>query len=409
MGLGLYVHVSAMCLDTHVGYMTGSVWHVHRCQFKPKIFVVYTGNCRLKRTYNIPNPVMHGSLDMEIMLHFIHTYIHNVIVLSPWSRKRAISCCCVNGVILISMIAAMVFSFYYAAKSSSDLSHLQPIYGYRPNPFIYSPFSSSINLFYYTSVRGVIHGDSAGYTYNVTLCSTSCPLVTSKSQSSVVGECPMLRYYNNCYVRLLNHNIRRTDSQYYSRYMLKNSKMTLIIFEQSHVKPVQLCITNDNVTCDQVFSSNNNAGSLMECPQVLDFNQTNNYSQTFTAPADSYYCAVWLIEEANHSINYTIELEVISYQSPTSGQCKNFNINDFTLELQSHRLKVVPRYQDVCIFVQNNAINQGSATLSMSVTASWFQNLAFVFGIIVILLFIISMIVIAAVFCFNCYKYMKRK
>lgn len=142
----------------------------------------------------------------------------------------------------------------------------------------------------------------------------------------------------------------------------------------------------------------------MECLEVLDFNQANNYSQTFTAPADSYYCAVWLIKEANHSINYTINLEVISYQSPISG-CKNFNTSDFTLDLWSHRSKVATQYQDVCIFVQNNAVNQGSATLLISVIARWFQNLAFVFGII----FIISMIVVAAIFCFSCYKYVKLK
>jgi hypothetical protein len=137
-----------------------------------------------------------------------------------------------------------------------------------------------------------------------------------------------------------------------------------------------------------------------ECLEVLDFNQANNYSQTFITSEDGYYCAVWLINEANHSINYTTNLEVVSYQLPTSG-CKNFNTSEFTLELRS---KIATRYQDVCILAQNNAINQGSATLSINVIASWYQNLAIVLSMTFIFLVIL---LIAAVFIFSCYKCVK--
>ena len=281
------------------------------------------------------------------------------------------------------------------------------MYGYRPNPFVYSPFSSSINRFYYTSVRGVIHGDGDDYTYNITMCATSCPLKVMSPELPLVleGGCPKDRAFANCYVRILDYeypdDISPIDSLYYSRYMLKNSKMTLsILFEPSHMEPVRLCITTDNVTCNKVFYNN------MECPEVLDFNQANNYSQTFTAPADSYYCAIWLIKEANHSINYTTTLEIVSYQSPTSGLCKNFNTSNFTLDLRFHRPKIATRYQDVCLFVQNNAANQGSTILLISVIARWFQNLA---SVLIGMIFIILMIIMAAIFLFNCYKYMKRK
>jgi hypothetical protein len=331
---------------------------------------------------------------------YIHAYIH--VASSPRSRKRATSCCIGKGIFLFVVIAVVALSFYFVAKSSSDLTCLQHIYAYRPKPFSYSPFSSSINLFHYTKVKGVIHADSDNYAYNVTMCVTSCPLKVVTSELQLLeGGCPNNRFYRHCYVRLqISDDASRTDSQYYSRYMLKNSKVTFKIstLKQSHMDLVQLCVTTNNVTCDRVFYN-----ISMECLEVLSFNQANNYSQTFTTPEDSYYCALWLVNEANHSINYTTTLEVVSYQLPTSG-CKNFNTSDFVLDLWSHRSKIATRYQDVCILTQNNAINQGSATLLINVIANWHQNLAIVlsmpFSILVILL-------IAPFFIFSCYKCVK--
>ena len=323
-------------------------------------------------------------------------YIHIHIASSPRRCRKLATCCIGSGGVLCLVIVAVALSFTYATKSSSVLSHSQPIYGYRLEPLAYSPFNSSINLFHYKSAKGVTHGNGNDYTYNVTVCVTSCPLKTVISESVVKGGCPENRFFNNCYVHLLKHEnpdeMRRTDSQYYSRYMLNQSRMTFTIIEQPHVEPVRLCITTNNNTCDHIF----NNGSLRDCVAVLDFNQTNNYSREYTANMDSYYCAVWLIKEANQSVNYTITLEVVSYQLPTSG-CKNFNASEFSLDLWPPRRKVATKYQDVCILVQNNAIDKGSTTLSIDVIAWPYQNLAFAFGIAASVILIVAFFVVCCI------------
>ena len=320
---------------------------------------------------------------------------HSTCTHTASSLKRKLAVCCVLFPIIMS--GAVISLFVYATKSS-NLSSKQLIYGYRRGPFVYSPFSY-FDLFYYTSIQGEICGNN-GDNYNLTVCATLCPLKVMTSSSQIKGGCNDDRFFNNCYVDFLGYKGDGINSQYFSQYMLTNSNMTFKITNLSQAEPVQLCVTTDNKTCGQIF-----LGSSMDCPEVLDFNQTNNYSQTFTAHVDSYYCAVWLIKQSNYSINYAASLNVVSYQLPPA-ECKNFYSNKFTLNLwhRYHRLKVAATHKrDVCILVQENVIYQDTTTLSITLVASSFKNLAFIFGVIIgIIIIIIIIVIIVTVVC---YKY----
>ena len=290
----------------------------------------------------------------------------------------------------------VIYLFIYATKSS-DHCREQLIYRYRREPFIYSPFSN-INLFYYTLIQGEIYGYSDS-SYNLTVCATSCPLMkVTALPLEMKGECKKSRYYSNCYVNLLGYH--GIYSQDFSQYIIADSNVTLTITYSSQIEPVQLCITTDNDTCSQIFMRN-----LTDCPKLLDFNRANNYSQTFTARVDSYYCAVWLIKQSNQSINYTASLNLVSYQLPPT-ECKNFYNDKFTLNLWHgyHRPKIAATHkQEVCILVQENIVSQKTtATLSITVVASSFKNLAFIFGIIITGLFIaIIVVIIVTVICYK--------
>ena len=299
--------------------------------------------------------------------------------------------CCVGlsalCLICVSLIGVGV-SFFYAARSS-DLSHTQPAYGYER--LIYSPFLH-VNLFYYISIKGTIHGSTD---YNLTVCVASCPLKVVTSHSLVNGVCPKDRHFSNCYVNLLGYHDPGLKPQFYSQYMLTNSNVTFKITELSKADPVQLCITLDKDTCDKVFTRNSKP-THADCQEVLTgFNQINNYTRTFTAHTDSYYCAVWLLNESQ-SINYTANLTVQLYQLPPSARCKNFYTNDFTLDLWQHRPEVTTHKQDVCILVQENVNHYDNTTISTNVAASSIEgNIAFIFGIITVVLFVVTVVIMA--------------
>ena len=323
-----------------------------------------------------------------------HNHITHIHTASSQKKKLA---CSIGCVLFLSIAFGAVTLLLVYTMKPSDHFREQLIYRYRREPFIYSPFSN-INLFYYTSIQGKIYGVSDS-SYNLTVCATSCPLMkVTALPLEVKGECKKSRGYRNCYVNLLGYH--GLYSQDFSQYMIADSNVTFTITYSSQVEPVQLCITTDNDTCSQIFMR-----SLTDCPKLLYFNQTNNYSQTFTAHVDGYYCAVWLIKQSNQSINYTASLNLASYQLPPA-ECKNIYSSKFHLNLWHlhHRPKVLATHkQDVCILVQENDIKQTTTTtLLITVVASSLKNLAFIL-IVGLFIFIVIIVIFVTVICFKCH------
>ena len=294
-------------------------------------------------------------------------------------------------------------SFIYAKPTSSTLSQTQPIYG--PEPITYSPFSH-INSLHYKTIKSTIYvnqNEDLG-NYNLTICKESCPLKMVTLHSQVSGVCSKDRSFHNCYINFLGYQDAGVNSQYYSQYMLTNSKVTFTITGLSQAEqPVQLCFTIDKDTCSQIFFRMSTG--VTDCQEVLQFNKINNYTQTFSAQKDSYYCAVWILA-GSQSINYTLNSSLESYdiQTPHS-RCENYRKNkEVTFDLGDRWHSVAIQQHKVCILVQENGKNLYRNITVVTKAVHSLDNIFFISGMVSLVLSftIITVLVVIIIVSFRC-------
>ena len=313
---------------------------------------------------------------------------------------RCKACCTVSLLSCIGLITVFAIgvgvAFKYATQASSHLSHTQPVYGYN-NPIVYSPFPE-VNLFYYDSIKGTIYEDRSPSSRNVTICVTSCPLKSATSHSWVNGVCPKHRFISNCYFNIFGYQDPGVNAQSFSQYMLTNSTVTIsvVVDGLSQANAVQLCITTNKDACSRIF--NKNSTNSTTCLYVLAFNKMNGYMSTFTAPRDSYYCAVWLLNKTQW-IDYTANITLLSYQIPFSN-CKNYS-KEFTADLhvlshQTEKNGITTQKQNVCILVQENGVTQYNRDIIIFMNLiihPVVHNLAFILGLIAALILLVAVVV----------------
>ena len=290
----------------------------------------------------------------------------------------------------------------YANPTSLKVSQTQPVYG--PQPITYSPFPH-IDSLYYKKIESHIYVDQTKDldNYNLTICRASCPLKVVTSHSQVKGICPKDRFYHNCYVNLLGYQDPGLNSQYYSRYMLTHSKVTFTITNLSQAEPVQLCITTDKGTCGQIFTKTSTG--VTDCQEVLAFNKVNNYTDTFTAHKDSYYCAVWILT-GSQSINYIINSTLRSYdiQTPHS-KCANYRKSEkVTFDLGDRRDGIATQHHEVCILVQENGKELYNNITIVTTAVNSLDNIFFIPGIVSLVLSftMITALVVTIIVSFQC-------
>ena len=218
------------------------------------------------------------------------------------------------------------------------------------------------------------------------------------------GVCPKDRFYHNCYINLLGYQDAGVNSQYYSQYMLTNSKVTFTITSLSPAgQSVQLCITLDKDTCSQIFFRMSTG--VTGCQEVLQFNKTNSYTRTFAARQDSYYCAVWILE-GSQSINYTLNSSLESYdiQTPHS-RCENYRKSkEVTFDLGDRWHSVATQQHKVCILVQENGKNLYRNITVVTKAVRSLDNIFFISGIVSLVLSftIITVLVVIIIVSFRC-------
>ena len=264
--------------------------------------------------------------------------------------KRKRSCIgIISPLLIVSLVAFVVFAISGAFPVERQT---QSVYG----NLVYSPLA--INHFVYASVGVSVRIDIKEdlNNYNLTICQTECSLKTRTKYYNVSnGSCPTDRPLSNCFAQLdeLMHDYPGADEQSFSIYLLKGSKITFRITElNTDSEDVQLCITTEKSACYKAFASIGNSDML--CHKLVTFNKANNYTQTFLADDDSYYCAVWLLESNDYWINYS-----------TNSSIQVFNMSDFysphqCQSFQKHpniifTLRGRPKWETVCIVMEENS------------------------------------------------------
>lgn len=204
--------------------------------------------------------------------------------------------------------------------------------------------------------------------YNLTVCNASCPLEISSDHFQVTGVCS--NEHVNCYIDLRGKHPRRSDPQLFTRFMLQGSALTFIITGMAPQPVVQLCITNTKEACGEVF---HNSSAIQVCLELLTFNQTNDYIQTFKVTNSGYYCAVWMLINNTQSLNYTVNVTLQSYSTPALSHCQVKTQNQVKTQIFNLNVQNVAnrKHNQLCIVVQvvgNHLYN--SITLVSTVTSS---------------------------------------
>ena len=231
-------------------------------------------------------------------------------------------------------LAGFVTLIYFG--TAPNLDQTQPIYG----DIVYSPFSK-IN-YRYNRIEATLDSEST-HKYNLTICQTSCPLKTHTKQLAYNGSCKQDRNRINCHAKFSGDIYNDDFSQCYSKYMVKNSKITFKITESdlSVNRSVQLCITTNIDKCTKIFWPGNLTQLKLQqdCFKLITFDATDysGLAQTFITPDDTYYCAIWLLGSLNQWLNYTVNLSIEMYAiTDYSYLCKSYIINHDDRERHSH-------------------------------------------------------------------------
>ena len=200
--------------------------------------------------------------------------------------------------------------------------HTQTQSFYGRGSLTYTPFPNiSIDRYYYNKLNltAIVADDNDFNRYNLTVCTTSSPLEIRSKQFQVKGVCLNDRLVINCYVDLHGYHTLSTDARLFNLYMLHGSVLSFGLVPQTDV---QLCITDSMDVCSIVFNNSTIVMSHRVCQEVLTFNKTNGYTQTFIVRNSSYYCAVWLLTNSIQTLNYTANITLRSYNIPAPSQCQ---------------------------------------------------------------------------------------
>ena len=233
------------------------------------------------------------------------------------------------------------------------LHQTQPIYG----NVVYLPFEiSAFKNIFYAHIGATVHVDKLDDLdyYNLTICQTECSRKTQTKHFGVSnGACRTNRPKKSCFAQLDEsmHSYTGTDPQFFSIYLLRNSKITFrVTNSNTSFEHVQLCMTTDKETCDQAFLKGNPA----LCHELMTFSKANDYTQTFIARNDSYYCAMWLLESRDQWIHYSTNATVqvfnmSDFYSPRL--CESFQKNTNIIFTLRDQLKL----ENVCIIMEENS------------------------------------------------------
>ena len=298
------------------------------------------------------------------------------------------------------------FVIFIHIGAAPSLNQTQPVYG----NVIYSPFSK---LDYrYNHIEVALHYESISLSnkFNLTICQAPCPLKTNTKQFVYNGSCPIDRSQYNCYAKLSKEDIEPDSSpECFSKFIVKNSKIKFSITELNETESlsVQLCITTNKDHCKYVFwpGPNTHLNLQQICLRMITFNKSNHFTQTFTAPDDSYYCAVWVLERDQwlyYTVNSIIEAYNITDYSPHL--CESHNVNHpshVTFPLHSSN-----PMKTACIILQQNTVERWDRTTCDNIvinstafkpltTAAWVTFSVFV-GLILMSCILISF---AIIFC----------
>lgn len=242
------------------------------------------------------------------------------------------------------------------------LNQTQPVYG----DVVYSPFSKLDNR--YNHIEVALHYNSANK-FNLTICQASCPLKTHIEKLVYNGSCPLERQQYNCYAKLSKEDIEPdSHPQCFSKFILKNSKIRFNITELNETQSVQLCITTNIEQCGHVFWPGNLTQLKLQrtCVKLITFNKTNHFTQTFVAPDDSYYCAVWLLQADQwlyYTVNSTIETYNITDYSPHL--CESYSEHPSHVTFPLHLSKPI---KTVCIVLQQNTVDRWACNTCDNIT-----------------------------------------
>lgn len=243
--------------------------------------------------------------------------------------------------------------FNFAISRFSEYTQTQPFYA--PGSLTYSPFpNTSFDTDFYDkiNVTALVADNNDFEKFNLTVCSTSCPLeTTSETPPTVASICSNDRVITNCYVNLRRflHPDQSIDSQYFTLYMQQGSVLTFLITKLVPQTDVQLCITASVDVCYKVFKNSTGLAIHRICQEVLTFNKTNNQSQSFIARTSSYYCAVWVLEDNNQSLNYTVNETLVSYVIRSKGELTKCQTHQKQVKTQIFDL---PQHDKVCVAIQ---------------------------------------------------------
>ena len=340
-------------------------------------------------------------VDIELNALMAHPVEH--------SERLKYQVCCVAQVLvsivsLVSMIGLIIAVCFATSPSQQLLNHTQQDYARKT--LTYSPFQW-IDTFYYTLLDVFIGVDNSEdlKEYSLTVCAMPCPLTVAINHSWQTGACVKDRIVPNCFVNLLGYENQGSDAQQFSQYMLNNSEITFAVsvdYESSQPGIVHLCVTANKDLCQQMFVRNQSQNSdTSSCVELLEFNTTNHYIQTFTATKDTYYCAVWLLDE-NQSINYTINSTLHLYELPNHRDkyCKNFQKSaNFTFDLRSLggvRDIALKRHDYVCLIIQESGSQlYRNITIHTTALASSYNNIAFVICVLLSVLLFVTIFTVA--------------
>lgn len=192
-----------------------------------------------------------------------------------------------------------------------DRHQTQPVYG----NIVYSPFSNINHR--YNRIEATLNYSESKNSYNLTICQATCPLKTHTKQLVHNGSCNARRH-TNCHTTFSDgDNHRNYDpARCFTKFMGKNSRVTFNITGLNATESVQLCIAANIEKCDSIFwpGEQQLLDLQQDCVELKTFNLTSNdFVQTFVAPYDSYYCAIWLLGSTHQWLNYTVNSSIELY------------------------------------------------------------------------------------------------
>ena len=307
---------------------------------------------------------------------------------------------------------------YFSMLRKPEHTQTQPFYGL--GSLTYSPFPDiSIDRYYYNriDVTAIVADPDDFKKFNITVCSTVCPLATVNDHlPPVIGYRLNNTIYRNYYVNLRNWPSpdRTNDAQYFTLYMLEGSSLTFVITRLVPLTDVHVCITDSVDVCNKVYDDEIHSVKVLQeiCQKVLTLNETNDHNQTFTVRSASYYCAIWILKDKKQLLNYTVNINRRSYNinmiSPPSRapQCQTHQkqTNTQSFDLRPHI--AYKRFDPVCIAIRVIGKDlHNNVTLVSEVVNSKIDNITFLLGLlfaaISVFLFLVILVMVCVQLCHN--------